>query len=76
LNRYNTAASLVRYGEHYFEHPDPLTATEEEMETAFAPRLRLLKRLPLYVSLKIQQFCFDFDQKMIAIFGEGAPQDF
>ena len=69
LNRYNTAASLVRYSDHYFDHPDPLTATEEEMEIAFAPRLRLLKRLPLYVSLKMQQFCFDFDQKMIAIFG-------
>lgn len=76
LNRYNTAASLVRYGDHYFDHPDPLTATEEELEKAFEPRLRLLKRLPLYVSLKMQQFCFDFDQKMIAIFGEGAPQDF
>ena len=76
LNRYNTAASLVRYSDNYFNHPDPLTATEEELDEAFAPRLRFMKRLPLYVGLKIQQHCFDFDQKMIAIFGEGAPQDF
>jgi hypothetical protein len=76
LNRYNTAASLVRYGDHYFEHVDPMTASEEDMDKAFEPRLRFLRRQPQYVTLKMQQFCFDFDQKMIAIFGEGAPQDF
>jgi len=76
LNRYNTAASLVRYGEHYFEHADVMTATEEEMDKAFEPRLRFMRRQPQYVALKMQQYCFDFDQKMIAIFGEGAPQDF
>jgi hypothetical protein len=76
LNRYNTAASLVRYGEHYFEHADPMTASEEDMDKAFEPRLRFIRRQPHYVTLKMQQFCYDFDQKMIAIFGEGAPQDF
>jgi hypothetical protein len=76
LNRYNTAASLVRYGEHFFKHEDPMTATDEEMDAAFEVRVRFMKRLAQYISLKIQQHAYSFDQKMVAVFGEGAPQDF
>jgi hypothetical protein len=76
LNRYNTAASLVRYGDHHFTHPDPFTASDEEIETAFQPRLRLVTRLPHLVSIRLQQNVFEFDGKMMAVFGEGAPQDF
>jgi hypothetical protein len=76
LNRYNTAASLVRYGEYTFDHPDAMVATEKDIEDAFDKRMHFVKRLPQLVSVKIMQFSYEFDRKMIAVFGEGAPQDF
>jgi hypothetical protein len=76
LNRYNTAASLVRYGEYTFEHPDAMVATEEDLEAAFDKRMHFVKRLPALISVKVMQFSYEFDRKMIAVFGEGAPQDF
>jgi hypothetical protein len=76
LNRYNTAASLVRYGEYTFDHPDAMVATEKDIEDAFDKRMHFVKRLPQLVSVKVMQFSYEFDRKMIAVFGEGAPQDF
>jgi len=76
LNRYNTAASLVRYGETIFDHPDPQVATDTEIETAFEKRLLYLRRLPGLISVRVMQFSYEFDQKMLAVFGDGAPQDF
>jgi hypothetical protein len=76
LNRYNTAASLVRYGEYTFDHPDAMTATEKDLEDAFEKRMHFVKRLPQLISVKVMQFSYEFDRKMIAVFGEGAPQDF
>jgi len=76
LNRYNTAASLVRYGEYTFDHPDAMTATEKDLEEAFEKRMHFVKRLPTLISVKVMQFSYEFDRKMIAVFGEGAPQDF
>lgn len=76
LNRYNTAASLVRYGEYTFDHPDAMVATEKDIEDAFEKRMHFVKRLPQLVSVKVMQFSYEFDRKMIAVFGEGAPQDF
>jgi hypothetical protein len=76
LNRYNTAASLVRYGEYTFDHPDAMVATEKDIEEAFDKRMHFVKRLPQLVSVKVMQFSYEFDRKMIAVFGEGAPQDF
>jgi hypothetical protein len=76
LNRYNTAASLVRYGEYTFDHPDAMVATEKDIEDAFDKRMQFVKRLPQLVSVKVMQFSYEFDRKMIAVFGEGAPQDF
>jgi hypothetical protein len=76
LNRYNTAASLVRYGEIIFEHPDPQVASELEIEEAFETRLKYVRRLSQLVSVKLMQFSYEFDRKMMAVFGDGAPQDF
>lgn len=76
LNRYNAAASLVKYGEYKFEHPDPMTASDSEIEAAFDERLKFLKRIPGLAATKVQQYVFEFDQKMMAVFGDGAPQDF
>lgn len=76
LNRYNAAASLVKYGEYMFNHPDPMTATDDAIEEAFEERLKFLKRIPGLAATKIQQYVFEFDQKMMAVFGDGAPQDF
>lgn len=76
LNRYNTAASLVRYGEKVFEHPDPQDATETEMEEAFQARLRFVECLPQLATIRVMQYSYEFDQKMLAVFADGAPQDF
>lgn len=76
LNRYNTAASLVRYGEKIFEHPDPQEATETEIEETFEARLKYVQRLPQLAAVRVMQYSYEFDQKMIAVFGDGAPQDF
>jgi len=76
LNRYNTAASLVRYGDVIFEHPDSQTASESEIEEAFEKRLKYVRRLSQLVSVKVMQFSYEFDRKMMAVFGDGAPQDF
>jgi hypothetical protein len=76
LNRYNTAASLARYGENIFEHPDPQVSTEIEIEEAFEKRLLFVRRLPQLISVRVMQFSYEFDRKMLAVFGDGAPQDF
>lgn len=77
IMRYNTAASLVRYGDHTFKHPeDNPEASDEEIEDAFQIRLRFVERLPNVVMGKLGTLVHNMDVRMAAVFAEGAPEDF
>lgn len=75
--RYNMAASLAKYGPHKLEHPSKKTgATAEDIEAAFYARLEFILELPVVAVDRLQQIVHDFDQKIGAVFAEGAPEDF
>lgn len=75
INRQNTAASLVSWGDRKFTHPDP--EDETAGEEAFKERLRFLSRgVSSLVAVKMMQIVHDFDEKMAAVMADGAPQDF
>ena len=77
LNRYSTAAALVRYGQKDFNVPKPKDkADSQDIEKSFNERLDFLERLPTYVCNKLMQKSFDFDRKLLAVFAYGAPADF
>jgi len=77
LNRYSTAAALVRYGQKDFNVPKPKDkADSQDIEKSFNERLDFLERLPTYVCNKLMQKSFDFDRKLLAVFADGAPADF
>jgi len=69
LARYNVAASISAYGATVFvEKDDP--------EKAFQERLDFLMKLPGIVFQKLHEMVFKFDQKINAVFADGAPEDF
>ena len=77
LNRYSTAAALMRYGQKDFNVPKPKDkADSQDIEKSFNERLDFLERLPTYVCNKLMQKSFDFDRKLLAVFADGAPADF
>lgn len=77
IMRYNTAASLVRFGEHTFEHPeDKKEYTNEEVEAAFDVRRKFIERLPSIMVGKLNTMVYNMDMKLAAVFAEGAPEDF
>lgn len=77
VNRYNLAGSIVSVGERTFPHvADPLTDPDSEIDARFEDRLKMLPRLPDFVTARLMQLVFVFDNKMRAVFAEGAPQDF
>lgn len=77
IARYNMAASLVSYGKNKFEHPTKKDgASDEDIENAFHVRLAFVFELPVVAVDKLQQLVYDFDQKIGAVFADGAPEDF
>ncbi|RKY28321.1 MAG: hypothetical protein DRP83_00950 [Planctomycetota bacterium] len=77
IMRYNSAASLVRFGDRKFDFPEDQKGTsDEEIEAAFEERRRFLEGLPSIVVGKINTIVFNMDVKLGAVFAEGAPEDF
>jgi len=76
IMRYNTAASLVQYGDHAFEHPEDTEASDEKVERAFDQRLKFVERLPNVVMGKLSTLVHNMDVRVAAVFAEGAPEDF
>jgi hypothetical protein len=77
VNRYNTAASLVRYGDTTFAVPSPMGNTPaQEAEDSFTARLTFITQLPNAVCICLMQKVFEFDARIAAVFSDGAPLDF
>ena len=74
--RYNVAASLAYYQDTRFEFPDPGKASPIEMQDAFNRRMKFLMSRSTPVITKLIEEVSKFDQKMTAVFAEGAPEDF
>jgi hypothetical protein len=74
--QYNAAASLSQYGDRVFTIPPHATTPHADIEAAFKERYEFLGNLPQVVNASIQKKVLDFDNKLIAIFAEGAPEDF
>jgi hypothetical protein len=77
VNRYNTAASLVRYGDKVFNVPKPLDDVQDQViEDSFTERLNFVTKLPSQVCVRLMQKVFEFDARVSAVFSDGAPLDF
>lgn len=77
MNSYNTAASLIKYANTDFEVPKPMSGADSQtIEDNFTKRLDFLERLAYPISVKLMQKVFEFDQKLMAVFSDGAPKDF
>jgi len=77
IMRYNVAASLVRFGQRIFDHPeDDDKSSNTEIEKAFDARLRFTETLPSVVVGKLGTLVYNLDIKLQAVFAEGAPEDF
>lgn len=81
--RFNVAASLQSYGDSAFTFPiegKSLTSkdmiTTKDVEDAFHQRLEFLMGLPTPVVNILINFTREFDEKITAVFAEGAPEDF
>lgn len=75
--RYNMAASLSSWGDKVFDHPTvDKGSSGEEVEAAFHRRLVFLMGKPIPAVDRLMQHLHDFDEKVRAVFAEGAPEDF
>jgi hypothetical protein len=74
--QYNAAASLAQYGDRVFVIPSHATSSHADIEAAFKERYEFLGNLPQVVNASIQKKVLDFDNKLIMVFAEGAPEDF
>jgi len=75
LATYNVAASLEKYGDKTFRFPNPITDPDGADE-AFQERLNFLKVKNSFLLSKITTLVSELDNKLLAIFAEGAPEDF
>ena len=77
ISRYNMVGSLVSVGKRKYPHvDDPMEASDEEIDKAFAQRLKMVDKLNDTVVARLMVLVFEFDEKIRAVFAEGAPQDF
>ena len=74
--RYNVAASLAYYKDIRFDHPDPEIATFDEVTEAFHRRMKFLLARPTPIIDRLIAAVNKFDRVMMAVFAEGAPEDF
>lgn len=72
--RCNLAASLHRYKDKVFEHPDPKDQTR--CNEVFHEKLDFVIALPHIVVGKLMNLSYKFDTLVAAVFADGAPQDF
>lgn len=75
IARYNVAASLVSYGDRVFAVTAP-GAKEAELDAAFHERLTFLIGLPQVAAQRLVDEVYKFDERLRAVFAEGAPEDF
>lgn len=77
IAKYNMAASLSKYGDTTFKFPSRKAGnTNEEIEEAFDERYSFVMELPTVAVDRLMQIIHDFDEKVAAVFAEGAPEDF
>lgn len=65
--KHNIAASLVRYGDHEFDH---------ETEEGLKETIKWLRKIPVPVFTQLQQKLYEFDQKMNLVFSPGYTENF
>lgn len=75
MNRYNLAASLVRYQDKTFKHP-PLTADANDRDRAFVERLNFVDTIPAPVLVQMYAVLAKFDNTIFAALSEGAEMGF
>jgi len=75
LATYNVAASIEKYGDKTFKFPNPITEPDEADE-AFQERLNFLKLKNSFLLSKLTELVSAMDNKLLAVFSEGAPEDF
>lgn len=75
MNRYNLAASIVRYQDRQFKHPaassDPM-----EKDRAFSDRLTFIDSIPAPILLQLYTLLGKFDSAVFAALSEGAELGF
>jgi hypothetical protein len=75
MNRYNLAASLVRYQDRQFKHP-PSTGDLTDRDRAFAERLAFVDSIPAPILLQLYALLSKFDNAVFASLSEGAELGF
>jgi hypothetical protein len=75
MNRYNLAASLVRYQDKLFKHP-PTNADAQERDKAFFERLSYVDAIPAPVLVQLYNLLGKFDVAVYAAMSEGAELGF
>jgi len=72
---YNVAASLEKFANKTFRFPDPIEQPDDADE-AFQERLNFLKKKNSFLLSKLTELVSQLDNKLLAVFSEGAPEDF
>ena len=75
MNRYNLAASLVRYQDKQFKHP-AANADVADREKAFQERLSFIDAIPAPVLVQLYTLLSRFDNSVFAAMSEGAELGF
>ncbi len=76
LTRLLLAASLERFGDDTFKHPNPRKSSESEIEKAFQERVAFVDGLPDPALRILFQKLFKFDQVVSTALEEGAIENF
>lgn len=75
MNRYNLAASLVRYQDKQFKHPNS-NASANDRDKAFTDRLAFVDTIPAPVLVQLYALLSKFDNAVFAAMSEGAELGF
>lgn len=75
MNRYNLAASIIRYQDKVFKHPAPSTDSSDR-EKAFYDRLAFIDTIPAPVLVQLYSVLGKFDSIVYAALSEGAEMGF
>lgn len=75
MNRYNLAASLVRYQDRQFKHPSAASDLMEK-DRAFSERLAFVDSIPAAILLQLYSLLGKFDGAVFAALSEGAELGF
>lgn len=75
MNRYNLAASLVRYQDKVFKHPNAATDSVDR-DRSFSERLAFVDTIPAPVLVQLYAVLAKFDGTIYAALSEGAEMGF